>query len=178
MRSTRPVLFALLLVIGAVWRPASIHAQALADSANGLQSGPLFAALARMDSVLFDASFVSCNATTANAIFTDDVEFYHDQTGLSVREQVRDNTRRLTESCPRNRGVTRTLVPGSLRIYPIEGYGAVQMGLHRFDERGATSSTLTRFVHVWRLDSGTWRLARVLSLDHHPVPAPAKGPPS
>lgn len=57
--------------------------------------------------------------------------------------------------------------PGSLRVYPIEGVGAVQMGVHRFDERGASTSTLTRFVHVWRFDRGAWRLARVLSLDHH-----------
>ena len=177
MRLAGPTLFAFIFV-GAVMRPVSVDAQAPADSANGLQSGPLYEALARMDSVLFDASFVSCNATQANAIFADDVEFYHDQTGFTAGEQVRDNTRRLTAACPGNRGVTRTLVPGSVRIYPIEGYGAVQMGVHRFDERGASSSTLTRFVHVWRLQGGVWRLARVLSLDHHPVPARARGLPN
>jgi hypothetical protein len=171
MRLARPTYFCLVLVIGAVWQPASIGAQTLADSADGLRSGPLFDSLARMDSVLFDASFASCDATKANAIFADDVEFYHDQTGFATGEQVRENTRRLTASCPRGQGVTRTLIPGTLRIYPIEGYGAVQMGLHRFDERGASSSTLTRFVHVWRLVNGTWRLARVLSLDHHSVPS-------
>ena len=171
MRLARPTLFCLVLAIGAVWRPASIGAQTLADSANGLTFGTLFDSLARMDSVLFDASFTSCDATKANAIFTDDVEFYHDETGFAAGEQVRGNTRRLTASCPRSRGVTRTLIPGSLRIYPIQGYGAVQMGVHRFDERGASSSTLTRFVHLWRRENGTWRLARVLSLDHHPVPS-------
>jgi len=164
-------LFSVLLLIGAVRGPAAIVAQASVDSANGLTSGPIFESLARMDSILFDASFASCDAARANAIFADDVEFYHDQAGFSVGEQVRENTRRLTASCPRNRGVTRTLVPGSLRIYPIQGYGAVQMGVHRFDERGASSSTLARFVHVWHLENGTWRLVRVLSLDHHPVPS-------
>lgn len=107
-----------------------------------------------------------------NAIFTDDVEFYHDQTGLSAGEQVRENTRRLTASCAKERGITRTVVLGSLRVYPIQGYGAVQTGIHRFDERGAASSTLARFVHVWRNDNGNWRLARVLSLDHRSVPRP------
>ncbi len=170
MRRVRPTFFSLVLVFGAACAPVSIGAQAVAGSADGLTSGPLFDALARMDSVLFDASFTSCDATKANAIFTDDVEFYHDQTGFAAGEQVRENTRRLTASCPRNHGVTRTVIPGSLRIYPIQGYGAVQMGVHRFDERGASSSTLTRFVHLWRLENGTWRLARVLSLDHHPVP--------
>lgn len=170
MHLARPTLFNVILVLGAVWGPVSLSAQAPTDSADGLSSGPLFDSLARMDSVLFDASFTSCDAMKANAIFTDDVEFYHDKAGFAAREQVRNNTRRLTESCPRSRGVTRTLISGSVRVYPIEGYGAVQMGLHRFDERGASSSTLTRFVHVWRLENGAWRLARVLSLDHHPVP--------
>lgn len=141
------------------------------ESADGLRSGGLFDELARMDSILFDASFASCDAAKANAIFAEDVEFYHDQTGLSVGEQVRENTRKLTASCPGTRGVTRTVVPGSLRVYPIKGYGAVQMGVHRFDERGGSTSTLARFVSVWHLQDGQWRLARVLSLDHHAIEA-------
>jgi hypothetical protein len=144
------------------------------DNTDGLRSGALFDALAQMDSDLFDASFASCDAAKANAIFTDDVEFYHDQAGFSVGEKVRENTRRLTASCPGARGVKRTVVPGTLRVYPIEGYGAVQMGMHRFDERGASTSTLARFVSLWRWQEGRWRLARVLSLDHRSVPAQAQ----
>lgn len=143
---------------------------ASSDSTDGLRSGELFDALARMDNILFEASFASCDAAKANAIFTDDVEFYHDQAGFTAGEQVRENTRRLTASCPGTRGVTRTIIPGSLRVYPIEGYGAVQAGVHRFDERGAATATLARFVHLWRLQDGSWRLARVLSLDHRAVP--------
>ena len=136
----------------------------------GLDTGALFDDLARMDSALFEASFVQCDAAKANAIFADDVEFYHDKDGLSSGEQVRKNTRRLAASCPRKNGVTRTVVAGSLQVFPIQGYGAVQVGVHRFDERGAATSTLARFVHVWRLEDKTWRLARILSLDHEVVP--------
>ena len=146
------------------------------DSPDGLQSGALFDTLAQMDSSLFEASFKTCDASKANAIFTDGVEFYHDQDGLSVGEQVRENTRRLTASCPAARGVRRTIVPGSLRVYPMQGYGAVQTGTHRFDERGATTSTLAKFVNVWHFQEGRWRLARVLSLDHRAVPAQAQAP--
>ncbi len=152
--------------------PTLLSAQTTAFDDGGLSAGPLFDTLARMDSVLFEASFVSCDAATANAVFTDDVEFYHDQTGFAAGNQVRENTKRLTDSCPRERGITRTVVSGSLRVYPIQGYGAVQMGVHRFDEGGAASSTLARFVHLWRNDNGNWRLARVLSLDHRPVLRP------
>ena len=63
--------------------------------AGGLQSGELFDALVQMDRALFEASFETCDAAKANSIFADDVEFYHDQTGLAVGEQVRENTRRL-----------------------------------------------------------------------------------
>jgi len=49
-------------------------------------------------------------------------------------------------------------------------------GVHRFDERGAATSTLARFVHVWRLEDKTWRLTRILILHHEVVPpAGAKG---
>lgn len=148
-----------------------LRAQEVPGMEGGLDAGPLFDELARMDSALFEASFVLCDAARANAIFAEDVEFYHDKDGLSSGEQVRENTRRLTASCPREHGVTRTVVPDSLRVYPVQGYGAVQIGVHRFDERGAATSTLARFVHVWRLQDKTWRLARILSLDHEAVPS-------
>lgn len=154
--------------------PASrLHAQDNAGLGGGLASGPLFDELARMDAALFDASFVTCDAAKANAIFADDVEFYHDKDGLSTGERVRENTRRLTTSCPARQGVTRTLLPGSLRVYPIEGYGAAQMGVHRFDEKGAPTYTVARFVSVWRREGQGWRLARVLSLDHQSLPVDA-----
>jgi len=152
-----------------------LRAEEVPGLEGGLDAGALFDELARMDSELFEASFVTCDAAKANAIFAEDVEFYHDKDGLSTGEQVRENTRRLTASCPREHGVTRTVVPGSLRVYPIEGYGAVQVGVHRFDERGAATSTLARFVSVWRRQDQTWRLARVLSLDHQAVPSAGAG---
>lgn len=189
MRTFFVAVIAVLTSIGCSTRPdrptkapatqgeESAIASAPSDSADGLRSGALFDALAQMDSRLFDASFVTCDAAKANAIFTDDVEFYHDQAGFSAGEQVRENTRRLTASCPRDRGITRSIVPGSLRVYPIEGYGAVQVGFHRFDERGAATSTRAKFVSLWRFQDGRWRLARVLSLDHRAVSPQAPAPP-
>lgn len=152
------------------------HAPTQPLAGGGLQSGELFEALAEMDRILFEASFETCDAAKVNAIFAEDVEFYHDKTGLAVGEQVRENTRRLTAACPGKRGIKRTLVPGSLRVFPIHGYGAAQTGTHRFDERGAKTSTLARFVNLWRFQEGRWRLARVLSLDHQAVP-PLSSPP-
>ena len=127
-------------------------------------SGSLFDELAKLDSLMFDASFVQCDTEARNALFTDDVEFYHDKSGLSEGADVR---KPITE-CPRNQGLTRELVPGSLEVYPLNDYGAVQMGSHRFREAGTPGATVARFVHVWKKENGTWKISRVLSFDHHP----------
>jgi ketosteroid isomerase-like protein len=148
-----------------------VHVHDTAATDGGLAAGALYDELARMDQELFQASFATCDAAKANAILADDVEFYHDKDGFSSGEQVLENTRRLTASCPGKHGVSRSVGHGSLRVYPIEGYGAVQIGVHRFDERGTSTSTQARFVHVWRKQGDRWRLARILSLDHQNVPA-------
>lgn len=170
-RNLRATLLPLALVVMAGTAIAQPDpANALTEG--GLASGELFDELAEMDRRIFEASFVTCDADVVNAIFSDDIEFYHDKGGFSQGEQVRQNTRNLTENCRGKQGVTRTLVPGSLRVYPIKDYGATQVGLHRFDEVGAPTSTIARFVHVWqRQDDGSWRITRVLSLDHVDVPA-------
>jgi ketosteroid isomerase-like protein len=136
------------------------------------QSGALFDELARMDSLVFAASYVTCDTARVNALLADDVEFYHDVSGLHRGDQVRADFARLAQNCPFARGVRRELVPGSLHVYPIRGFGAVQTGTHRFIERGATTATTARFVHVWRKDGDGWRVSRVLSLDHHPTALP------
>ena len=127
------------------------------------QGGPLFAELASMDKELFDAAFETCNADRFRALFTEDAEFYHDRTGASVGEAART-----LKSCPRESGVTRTLVPGSLEVYPMQGYGAIQIGRHVFARKGEPGSEQARFVHLWKQENGVWRLARVLSFDHRP----------
>lgn len=131
-----------------------LRAPPIPDDDGGLRAGALFEEPARMDGMLFDASSVSCDADEADAIFPDDVEFHHGTDGLSVGGQVRKNTRRPAASCPADRDITHTVVPGTLRTCPIQGYGAMQAGKHRFDERGVAASTLAQFVSVWHLHDG------------------------
>ena len=130
-------------------------------------SGSLYDELARMDSVLFAAVYVLCDADQAWALLSEDVEFYHDQSGAESGQEVKESFERFTEWCPREHGMTRELVEGSLRVYPIHDYGAVQMGVHRFVENGSPSGTLARFVHLWQKEGGAWRISRALSFDHH-----------
>lgn len=126
--------------------------------------------LARMDSVFFDALFAQCDAETAIALLTDDVEFYDDRTGLSVGPDLHEDFRRLAENCPADNGVRRMLLPRSVDVSPIAGYGAVQTGVHHFVETGASTSTVAEFVHVWRRAGDAWRLARIISV-HETVDA-------
>lgn len=156
----RPIqTLAAMLVVAAVAGPPGAAAQ----SEEQTHSGPLYEELARMDSVLFEAAFVTCDAEKFRSLFMEDAEFYHDIAGATVGEEVRT-----LNECPRERGVQRVVVPGSLEVYPMRGYGAIQMGVHRFVEAGAPTSTIARFVHLWRQQDGEWRIARVLSFDHRP----------
>lgn len=127
------------------------------------RSGPLHDELSAMDAALFEAAFVTCDAGRFRALFTEDAEFYHDRNGASVGEAVR-----VMKSCPRANGVTRTLVPGSLEVFPMQGYGAVQTGRHVFARQGEPGAEEAKFVHLWKREAGGWRLARVLSFDHRP----------
>ena len=68
--------------------------------------------------------------------------------------------------------VHRDLVPGSLEIYPLRTYGAVEIGSHVFCDLRQTArcdprtSGAARFVMLWQNDGGTWKLTRVISYDH------------
>jgi len=127
------------------------------------RSGKLYEELARMDTELFEAAFITCDAAKFRALFTEDAEFYHDRTGASYGDAVRT-----LRSCPRDNGVTRTLVPSSLEVYPMQGYGAIQIGKHIFAKTGEPGAEAAQFVHLWKREGDKWRLARVLSFDHRP----------
>lgn len=157
--SRRRITFCAALLSFAV--PAALQAQVTTGNRENAQTdatsaGPLYDELARLDSLLFDAFFVKCDVQKTNSFFTDDLEFYHDITGLMSGQAARDAFRQ----CPRDNGGTRVLVKGSLRVYPLKDYGAIQMGVHRFGQ------TEAKFVHVWRQKNGEWRITRVLSFDH------------
>jgi hypothetical protein len=137
-------------------------------------TGPLFDALRVADSLLFTASFATCDYRAAADFLAPDVEFYHDKTGFRAGDSVRTDFRRLTTNCPAKQGVRREVVAGSLRVYPIKDFGAVQMGEQVFLEKGNATATAARFVHLWRNRGGRWVLSRVMSFDHLPTPAPAR----
>jgi len=68
-------------------------------------------------------------------------------------------------------------VPGSLEVYPIKNYGAIEVGSHRFchDENGRTECGTFKFLHVWRKTGTTWRLSRIVSYAHYDRHTRAEG---
>lgn len=149
-------------------RLASILLLALAASGASAEetprSGRLYDELAAMDRELFTVAFIDCDTAKFKALFTEGAEFYHDRDGAKYG----DDAVRMG-SCPKDQGVTRTLVEGSLEVYPIKDYGAVQLGKHIFRRTGEEGAEIAQFVHLWRFSEGRWRLARVLSFDHRPA---------
>jgi hypothetical protein len=127
-------------------------------------SQALYDSIVHMDSLLFDA-FNSRDIEKLKTIFSTDVEFYHDKGGLQHYTQVIENTSKLFAQ---NTDVRRTIIPGSIEVYPVPGYGAVQTAMHRFchHENGKLDCGTFKFVHTWRNEAGEWKLTRVISIDH------------
>jgi len=123
-------------------------------------------AITSLDTKLFNA-YNHCDLKTFDSLLADDVEFYHDQGGVTLGRQ------KLTESIKNNicTGDTqRVLVPGTLKIYYMQGYGAIEMGMHRFQHpktEAANGTGEASFVHLWQYKDGNWKLTRALSYDHH-----------
>jgi uncharacterized protein (TIGR02246 family) len=122
-------------------------------------------AITALDAALFD-SYNRCDLEKFATFFADDVEFYHDQGGVTLGKE------KLTDSIKKNicGKVTRELVPGSLEVHHMKGYGAVQMGVHRFHHPGHDDIEPVgeaKFIHLWQYKDGAWKITRVISYDHH-----------
>jgi hypothetical protein len=147
-----------------------IASSALAQAGDGGKktyvpaSQALYDSIVHMDSVLFD-SFNNQDLETQKRIFASDVEFYHDKAGLMHYQQVMESTRNLFAQ---NNGLKRTLIPGSLEVYPIPGFGAMQTGMHRFChlENGKDDCGTFKFLHIWQSSKDGWKLTRVISYGH------------
>jgi hypothetical protein len=122
-------------------------------------------AIATLDKELFDA-YNTCNIERLGTLVVDDLEFYHDKTGLAVGKQVFLDAIK-NNICGK---VTRQLVAGSLEVYPLHGYGAVEIGTHRFYHPGMEGPAgEAKFVTLWQYKDGAWKVSRVISYDHGAV---------
>ncbi len=156
-----PLLSPLLLLLFAM-PIAPVEAQ---SQQTATPQDELFRTISSLDTALFDA-YNRCDLEKFASFLADDLEFYHDQTGLSRgRQSTVDAVR--SNICGK---VHRDLVSGTLEVYPLRGYGAVEIGVHRFCDpkmgKCGQGSGEAKFVHLWKNNGGEWKLTRIISYDH------------
>ena len=125
------------------------------------EASELHKQLEALDKTYFDA-YNSCDLVTQANFYSEDIEFFHDQGGLSTDKQG------IIDALEKNicGKVTRTLVAGSIEVYPIPNYGAVLMGLHSFanNQEPDAISTPSKFVMIWKKSEANWQITKVISL--------------
>src|SRR5215469_15503485 len=156
---------AIALVIALMVGGMRVRAQAVPSLEAIKTDHELAQAITLLDKQLFDA-YNTCDIDKLGAMVADDLEFYHDKTGLAVGRQVFVDAIK-NNICGK---VTRELVPGTLEVYPIADYGAVEIGVHRFHHPGEPGNIgEAKFITLWHQKDGKWLVTRVISFDHHPA---------
>jgi len=138
---------------------ASLSAQS--QNTKNPKTQELYNTIVHMDSVYFNA-YNSCDMETQTALYSDSLEFYHDGGGLETSKQ------NLLAAIKRNicGKVSRVLVKGSIEVYPIPNFGAIEMGQQQFINHAENDhlSDPDKFIIIWRLKNGKWQITRVISL--------------
>jgi hypothetical protein len=146
--------------------------QASAQSDQSLSQQELYHIIAKLDSSLFATAY-TCNPEKNSLFFTEDLEFYHDITGPTYSRKAFMEVVNKNFCGPRDFALRRELVPGTMKVYPMNNYGAVQTGEHYFyksHKGGKEKRTgIAKFTHIWKYENGEWRISRVISYDHQPA---------
>ncbi|GAB2879708.1 nuclear transport factor 2 family protein [Microbulbifer echini] len=133
--------------------------------------------ISAVDAQLFDAVFNSCDINKLSQLVTEDFEMYHDKWGKTA-SSAREFLDGISSMCERQKSgsdikARRQLIAKSVKIFPMNSYGAIQTGTHNFYGIHADNKEVLResgqFTHLWQKVDGQWRLARVLSFDHQPA---------
>jgi ketosteroid isomerase-like protein len=152
----------------------AVSAQLCAQKAGPTQTQEMFDAVAAADLALFSAFFDRCDTAALAKMVTDDFEMFHDKNGYMAKSG-KEFLDAIGGTCARQKTgedyrARRELVPGSLKVYPLNNYGAVEVGVHRFFKltpgKPEELVEVSQFTHVWKKEESGWKLSRVLSFDH------------
>ena len=124
----------------------------------------LYQQVAKLDAEMF-AAFNAHDVDKLMFYFAPNLEFFHDKGGLANFSQTKEGFTRMFAQSP---DISRTLVPGSLEVFPVKDYGAMHIATQRFChvENGRNDCGNSKFVMVWQQQGGTWKITRVVSYDH------------
>jgi hypothetical protein len=126
---------------------------------------------------LFWQAYNNCDTARFKQFFTQDVEFYHDKGGLTTG--IDDMVLSMKNGLCSNDSlrIRRAALPETVQVYPLAKsnviYAAIISGDHIFYIWGKgkkeTLSGLAKFMDLWVLKDGKWKMARILSYDHGPA---------
>ncbi|MDD7886706.1 nuclear transport factor 2 family protein [Flavivirga sp. 57AJ16] len=124
---------------------------------------------------MFWKGFNTCDFNIMKNYVSDDLEFYHDKNGLIQGAETFLKTSKKNLCGQKNNWrLRREAVKGSIKIYPINNYGAIISGDHTFyiteNNNPEYLDGIAKFTHVWQLKDGLWKMTRVLSYDHKNPP--------
>ncbi|MEO0470723.1 MAG: hypothetical protein AAF206_13940 [Bacteroidota bacterium] len=127
------------------------------------------------DSIMFHASFITCDIEQLRQMTTEDIEFYHDQSGMNRSQEAFLNATR-EGLCKLSYKAWREMIPGTLQMWPLyengKIYGVLQNGQHQFyakypDKEEAFVSSVADYSTLWLKKGEKWLVARVISFNHH-----------
>lgn len=134
----------------------------------------LYKTIKDMDRILFENGFNECIISDMEPLISDDLEFYHDQSGITRSKKDFLLTIEQNVCSNQQQKPIRKLMGNSLEVFPLYNngivYGAIQNGIHEFYIKEANKepylTSTAKFSHLWIKENATWKLKRVLSFDH------------
>lgn len=141
------------------------------------KSSELFQTMKKMDSIVFERGFNKCMHSEIEQFLSNDLEFYHDQGGITNSKEAFLETLKKNICANLEMKPIRKLTKGSLEVFPLYNngnlYGAIQKGIHEFymsePDKDIYLTSTAKFTHVWVKENDNWKLKRVLSYDHIPA---------
>lgn len=127
------------------------------------QDKELFEIILKLDSTWFAA--FNKDVVVFSSYMDSTLEFYHDRSGLTFYADNIAAFKRIKTNTP---DLKRELLKETMEVYPLPGYGAVQIAQHRFChmENGKMDCGIFKFIHVWKKTEQGWKVTRIVSVDH------------
>lgn len=123
---------------------------------------------------IFWVAYGACDVEKMSSYFTEDLEFYHDKNGLTAPREKLDAAVRTGLCGNPNFRLRREAIPGTVKVFPMNHFGALISGEHLFyiNEKGKKEylDGYGKFTHLWKYIDNTWKMSRVISYDHGPPP--------
>lgn len=160
----------LLLVLAAL----SIGVPLRAQTAGPAPTQALTEEIRAADAALFSAFFDRCDIPALTNLIADDFEMIHDKGGMIAATKA-EMIAGFEKTCARQKTgedyrARRELVAESLKVYPVNKFGAIEIGEHKFYQllpgKPEKLVEVALFTQVWKKEESGWKLARVLSYDH------------